>query len=323
VRAQKPEAIMTDTAIVGENVEIVQTVAGATSPFSWSAAIAGAIAATAVSFVVISLGTGIGLSLASPYREGPSGTTLTLIAAVWLVMAQALGFACGGYMSARLRAHFNDSFGEETRFRDAAQGFLVWGIGVVLGLALAIWAGAATLGTAAQLATGAVVGTSAAISNPQNAASGSGSADTTGYFVDMLFRPGTPNATGGATSQATPGGTNPNAPTLAADVRAEVTRILARAVTQGGLSEDDRNYLAQLVSQRTGLPPDEARRRVTEVEIKAREAAKQAADAAAKAGAYLSFWTFMSLLFGAAAAVLGGIVGGELRDSWRSPLPAS
>jgi hypothetical protein len=309
---------MTDTTIVGDTIQLAPG-ATASSPFSWSAAIAGAISATAVSFLVISLGTGIGLALASPYRDAPSGTTLTLIAAVWLVMAQTLGFACGGYMSARLRAHFNDSFGEETRFRDAAQGFLVWGIGVVLGLALAIWAGAATLGTVAQVTTGAAVGTGAALSNPQNtAANRNGSAsDPTGYFVDMLFRP-SPNAT------PTPAPA-PDANTAAANTNAnaEVTRILARATAQGGLSEEDRNYLSQLVSQRTGLPPDEAKRRVTEVETKAREATKQAADAAAKAGAYVSFWTFMSLLFGAAAAVLGGIVGGELRDSWRSPMPAS
>ena len=48
---------------------------------------------------------------------------------------------------------------------------------------------------------------------------------------------------------------------------------------------------------------------------KAREAVKQAADAVAKAGAMLSFWTFMSLLFGGAAATLAGILGGQLRDA--------
>jgi hypothetical protein len=306
---------MTDTAIVGRNIEVLQTsVASTNSPFSWSAAIAGALAATAVSFIVISLGTGIGLSFASPYRPGPSATTLTVMAALWIVMAQAFGFACGGYLSARLRAHFNDSFGEETRFRDAAQGFVVWALGVVLGLTLAIWAGAATLGTVAHVATGAAVGTGAAMSNPsKDSSTTSAGTDTTGYFVDMLFRP--------AASTPTPVAT-PN-PEGDAQSRAEVTRIVARGVAQGGLTDEDRNYLAQVVSQRTGLPPDEAKRRVAEVEAKAREAAKQAADTAAKAGAYLSFWTFMSLVFGAAAAVLGGIVGGELRDSWRSPLSAS
>jgi hypothetical protein len=50
------------------------------------------------------------------------------------------------------------------------------------------------------------------------------------------------------------------------------------------------------------------------VENQARDTVKQAADKAAKAGAFLSFWTFMSLLFGGAAAVLGGMLGGEIRD---------
>jgi hypothetical protein len=34
-----------------------------------------------------------------------------------------------------------------------------------------------------------------------------------------------------------------------------------------------------------------------------------------KAAAYFSFWTFMALLFGGAAATLGGILGGQLRDA--------
>jgi len=37
-------------------------------------------------------------------------------------------------------------------------------------------------------------------------------------------------------------------------------------------------------------------------------------DAARTAAAYLSFWTFVALLFGAVAATLAGILGGELRD---------
>jgi hypothetical protein len=37
-------------------------------------------------------------------------------------------------------------------------------------------------------------------------------------------------------------------------------------------------------------------------------------DTARQAAAYLSFWSFMALLFGAVAATLGGILGGELRD---------
>jgi hypothetical protein len=35
---------------------------------------------------------------------------------------------------------------------------------------------------------------------------------------------------------------------------------------------------------------------------------------ARKAAAYFSFWSFLALLFGAVAATLAGILGGELRD---------
>jgi len=37
-------------------------------------------------------------------------------------------------------------------------------------------------------------------------------------------------------------------------------------------------------------------------------------DAARQAAAYVSFWSFIALLFGAVAAPLAGILGGELRD---------
>jgi hypothetical protein len=320
---------MSETAIIGENVEVIETGApAANTPFSWSAAIAGVFGALAVGFIIISLGSGIGLSLASPYSWGPSATTLTIIGAVWLVMAHTFGFATGGYLAARLRSHSFDGITDETRFRDAAQGFVVWAMGVVVMFAIAGAAAVFTAGATAHVASGAAAGTGAALSNPQNTAGASGPVD---YFVDLLFRPSSATASAGTQSpmSAAPGsatvGAAPAGPAAAgavssaqqrldAESRAEVTRILARGVAQGGLTDQDRTYLAQLVAQRTGLPPDEAQRRVTEVEGKAKETVKEAADKAAKAGSYFSFWMFMSLLFGAVAATLGGIVGGDLRD---------
>jgi hypothetical protein len=58
------------------------------------------------------------------------------------------------------------------------------------------------------------------------------------------------------------------------------------------------------------MPLPEAERRVTETEKQATEAA----DKARKAAAFVSFWTFIALLFGAVAATLAGMLGGELRD---------
>src|SRR5262249_26743321 len=150
--------------------------------------------------------------------------------------------------------------------------------------------------------------TGAAMSNPQNAASAS---DATGYFVDMLFRPGP--ATANAGNQGTVGAAtgSPEQQRLDPATRAEIDRIVVRGISQGGLTDDDRGYLAQLISQRTGLPQDEAQRRVSDVENKA----KEAADKTVKAGSFVSFWMFMALLFGAVAATIAGIVGGDLRDA--------
>lgn len=164
-------------------------VSGTRTPFVWSVVIAGALAAWAVSFIFIALGSGIGLAVSSPY-SGPGSTTMTITGAIWLIFAQTCAYATGGYLAARLRIR-DHLPGPETMFRDAAHGFMVWVVGVGI--------------------MAAVIAVAAAVAPP---ASG-----------------------------------------------------------QAPLS-----------------------------------------DAARTAAAYLSFWTFMALLFGAVAATLAGILGGELRD---------
>src|SRR5262245_8478991 len=296
---------MTDVAIIERDM-VVPGESRAGSPLSWSAAIAGAFAATAVTFLIVALGSGIGLSFASPY-SGPSAKAMTIAAAVWLLMAETMGFATGGYLAGRLRSPAYDGVIGETTFRDAAQGFIVWALGtVIMGavlIALGYFAASATARVAAGAATAAGQGGTATAS------------PATDYFVSLLFRPGPAPATNNAAS-ATVGAAAAGAqPALNAETRAEATRVLVRSIAQGKLDDSDRAYLAQVVSARTGLPPDEAQRRVTEVEGKARAAAKEAADKTAKAGAYFSFWTFMSLLFGGVAATLAGMLGGQLRDA--------
>jgi len=137
---------------------IAARAAGGTS-FSWSAAIAGVFAAIAVSLLVVALGSGIGLSFASPYT-GPSATTLTVAAAVWLVMAQAMGFATGGYVAARLRNPAFDGIAGDSSFRDAAEGLVVWALGVVILAAVTTWLAALAAGAGTHAMTAA---TSAAL----------------------------------------------------------------------------------------------------------------------------------------------------------------
>jgi hypothetical protein len=279
---------MDDTAIVGENVEVIQAKGGSRAAISWSGAIAGAFGATAINFILIALGSGIGLAIASPY-SGPSVGTMTIAGAVWLVFAQAVAFAAGGYYAARVRLGAAEAVAGASRFRDGANGFLVWAIGAVATAAIVALVGAASLFGIAR-ATGGALEAGAAMSQT----------DQMNYYVDELTRSTQPGAGGG------------NVPLD----NAQVTRILATSIHNGKLADDDRAYLANLVVARAGMSQDAAQRRVDDVFNRAREGLKQSADTARKAAAYVSFWTFMSLLFGAVAATLGGILGGELRDEY-------
>ena len=302
---------MTDTAIVGRNVEVLQTnVIAGLSAFSWAAAVAGALAATAVAFILISLGSGLGMLAASPYSSGPSLTTLTVAGAIWIVLAQTWGYAVGGYLAGRLRTPVADAPPDEVDFRDGSHGFVAWALGVMLTLVMVGAVGMFTVGLTGHVAS--TLGSGAAAGMAQSDRSDSAT-DPTGYFVDMLFRTqpraGAPGVDSPATMPAQPMNAQQDAQS-----RAEVTRILARSAAAGQLADEDRTYLARIVSARTGLPQEEAARRVQEVEARAKANAKEAADKAAKAASMLSFWTFMSLLMGAAAAVVGAIVGGNHRD---------
>jgi hypothetical protein len=53
-----------------------------------------------------------------------------------------------------------------------------------------------------------------------------------------------------------------------------------------------------------------------EIVNRAKADVTKAADTARQGAEYFAFWTFMSLLFGAVCAALGGMLGGDLRDEF-------
>jgi hypothetical protein len=322
------ELMMSETTYPVDNAGLTRTApagrTGAWSGLSWSAVIAGALTAIAVSVIVISLGTGIGMELVSPYSySSPSAGTMTVMGALWLVFAQAVGFAVGGYVAARLRRLPAGLHTDEVKFRDGANGLVVWAIGVVVSFFIIV---------AAVDKIGSAAGTAAAGTAAIGAAGAASQAPSVDYFTDALLRQnpqGAGNAgasTGNAgtasaadtNSSAANGANASNSPASngvnSNQQHAQINRIMVTAWSANGVSDDDRTYLAQLVSQQTGMSQQDAQNRVNDVINRAKDAATQAAEAARKTAAYLSFWTFMSLLFGAACATLGGILGGELRD---------
>ena len=146
--------------------------------FSWSAALAGAFVATAVTFFLLTLGTGFGLSLVTTPNllHGAAPTFLTL-GAVYFLVAQAFGFAAGGHIVGRLIGPAVETPKEE-EFRAGAHGLAVWAIAVVATATMVAIAGFVAEGTAP---------TAYAASKAADTNSGLTPA-ATGYWVDMLFR---------------------------------------------------------------------------------------------------------------------------------------
>jgi hypothetical protein len=94
------------------------------------------------------------------------------------------------------------------------------------------------------------------------------------------------------------------------DNRDELTRVFVASTADGSLDTADRDYVAQMVASRTGLPPDQAQKRVEEVYADALETVETARKAAVAAG----LATATALLLGLAAAWYAAQRGGHHRD---------
>jgi hypothetical protein len=281
---------MTETVIRGDPATVVPaggpvaTPGGPLSYIHWGPVFAGAVAAAALSAVLMAFGSSIGLGIASPsptWRD--ASVMLALLSGIWVLVIAVGSSMLGGYIAGRVRSSWRTS-ADEVHFRDGIHGLLVWAMGVLIGAAVA-WASAATL-TAVNAATSGTRGTSSPTSE-----------SFFSYELDRLFR-----------SDRRP-------ETADTDTRAEAGRILVRAVGRRGISTEDRGYLTRLVSARTGLAGADADRRVEQVLADARNAAAQAR----RSAVILAFMTAASLAAGAAAAWVAAGIGGQHRDREIAP----
>ena len=290
------------------------------SAVSWSAIVAGGVAAAALSLILLILGTGLGFSSVSPWaREGISASTLGITAIVWVTVTQILASGMGGYIAGRMRTQWTGVHTDEVYFRDTAHGFLAWAVASLATAALLTSVIGSILGAgtqaAATIAGGAVSAATGAAKSSANADVAATSATGIGsisYLVDTLFRKdmsaSLTTATGSDSEQAK------------AATAAESAKIFVNAIQSGALTPDDTRYLGQAVAQRTGLSQADAEKRVTTTFARlqaklqdAEVAAREAADKARKASAYSALWLFISLLIGAFCASLAATFGGRQR----------
>ena len=258
------------------------------SGVSWPAIFAGATAALAMTLVLLAFGTGLGLSMVSPWQgSGISATTFKITTGIYLIVIAMISSSIGGYLAGRLRSAWDGVHADEVYFRDTAHGFVAWALASVIG--------AAVLATPASSLIG---GTAAGVS--QGAITAAGQAGPMEGYIDTLLR-------------SDPSQSNSNATT--ADTRADMLRLFTRSYRDGGqLAAPDREYAAKVIAAKTGLSQQDAEKRLNDVtnQIKADM------DAARKATVALAFWITASLLLGAFCASLAATEGGGLRDgTWQ------
>ena len=69
----------------------------------WPAIVAGAVIASAISFVLFAFGTAVGLSITSPYpSESVSAATFAIVLGLWILWVTVLSFLIGGYFTGLL-----------------------------------------------------------------------------------------------------------------------------------------------------------------------------------------------------------------------------
>jgi hypothetical protein len=250
----------------------------------WSPIVFGALAATALSSVLLTFAVTIGLGVASTaptWRD--TSTALAILSGLYLIIQAVLSFGLGGYIAGHARTPTGTATVEETEHVDGAHGLGSWALAVVMGAILATWIGAAT------------VSRTSPVRGPAQA---SAAEPLLSYELDRLFRAGrrAPNVD------------------LSAE-RAEAGRILLTTSSHSGMSADDRIYLIQQVGALTGLAAADAERRVDGVVASATTAIARSR----RATIILAFSVATALLLGAVAAWAAACAGGRHRDG--APLP--
>jgi hypothetical protein len=272
------EPTMIDTVVIQPGADTGEP---SVSGVSWAAVTAGAIVMCALTLVLLAFGTGLGLSMVSPWAgSGVSATTFKIGTGLYLLVIAMLASSIGGYVAGRLRSRWIGVRSDEVYFRDTAHGFIAWAFASVLGAVL-------LASPASNLIGGAASGATRAAANQAGPMSG---------YVDTLMRSDAPSAQSAGNTQ---------------EQRGEMDRLFVSSFRNGSeLKAADREYVTKVVAARTGLSQADADKRVNEVVTQV----KTDLDAARKASAQLAFWLTASLLLGAFCASLAATEGGGLRD---------
>lgn len=273
--------------------------AGVHRRVSWGAVFAGVAITLALQILLSMLGLGVGFTTIDPSQAGgtPEASSLGTGAGIWWTVSYMIALAVGGYVAARLA-------GVAMRGDGILHGLVTWAFALLVSAWLVTTAVGNVLGSTANMLGSVASGIGSTVSQTVQQAA-----------PEALQASGlTPEELRNEAEQLLRPEGEPQSPENA---RTELATLVGRMATGDQAAADQaRDRAIQIVAQQAGIPEDQARQRVQELEQTVRQAGQQvqqtatnAAEATTDTLAQTGIWGTVALVLGAIAGMIGGAVG--------------
>lgn len=266
----------------------------------WGGVFAGVVLTFAIQLLLSLLGLGIGMTTIDPSQSGgtPGATSLSIGAGVWWTVSYMIALGVGGYVAARLA-------GVAIQGDGVIHGLLTWAFALLLSAWLVTTALGGLAGGAFNMLGSVASGVTQTVQQaaPDAMRAAGVTPEELRNRAEGLLRP------------------EGQAPQSREDAMRQLAGNLSTIAQGGQGAEQARQDAVRTIAQQAGIPEDQARQRVQEMEQQytqtrdqvaqtATNAAETASDAASQAG----IWGTVALLLGAAAAAAGGAFGARRRE---------
>ncbi|GJL61999.1 MAG: hypothetical protein NPIRA04_06530 [Nitrospirales bacterium] len=313
---------------------------------SWAAIFAGLIIVLIVQLSLSLLGIGIGASTIDPLiGESPTASSFSVGAGIWWIVATIISLALGGWVAGRLA-------GMPLRTDGLLHGLITWGAATLVTMYFLTTTAGSLLGGTFGIVGNALAATGQGLSGfaPSITNAITGQMEQSDFTWKDIKQEAQILLQQTRKEELQSENLSQKAEIVAEDAKdaaqqaaskpkqtdEELLTILDQLMRKGKdvFSEVDRKAVVNILVARTNMSQQEAEqtfqrwkdtyeKAVTKYDAftgQAQQQARVAADATAEAISQASLWTFISMLFGAAAAAIGGAMGSP-RDIVEPALP--
>ena len=260
---------------------------------SWGAVFAGAVIGLVAQVILNMIGIGIGLSTVNAVTgDSPSASSFSIGAGIWWVISGIVAAALGGYLAGRLS-------GKPSESTTAYHGLISWAVSTLVVVYLLSSAASGLIGGAMSTASTALGGAGKAVG---------GTVQTAVQAAAPSLNLNDPMSAIEGQVRSASGGQDPAALRDAAS--SSVKAAISGDPAQQAAATDK---AAAALAKAQGIPVDQAKAQVLQYQqqykdtvAKAKEQAKQAADATAKTVSRGALFGALALLLGALAAFFAG-----------------